>query len=49
MSGCKVIKCSCKHDFQDKQYGQGMRVFNFTQKKTEAKCTVCGTKIKASE
>jgi hypothetical protein len=49
MSGCTVKRCSCKHEYQDSKYGQNMRVHNFNQKKTEARCTVCGTKIKASE
>lgn len=45
MSGLVVKKCNCKHDFQDKEYGQGQRVHNLSQK-GESKCTVCGTKSK---
>ena len=44
-----VKKCSCKEGqaakFQDKEYGQGMRVMNEDLKKTAA-CTVCGSKHK---
>lgn len=39
-----ISKCKCKHQYQDKQYGEGMRVFNQGQK--EAKCTACGTSKK---
>ena len=44
----KILKCKCKHDFQDKQYGEGMRVHNQCTKKPTAakpgvKCTVCGS------
>lgn len=37
----KVIKCTCKHDFQDRRYGAGMRVMNELPKKGWS-CTVCG-------
>lgn len=40
-----IVKCECKNDFQDKRYGNQMRVANKTQKgdgtKTDARCTVC--------
>ena len=40
----KVVKCTCKHEFQDKKYGKGMRLanqgaVNFGDK---FRCTVCG-------
>jgi len=40
----KIVKCSCEHEFQDKKYGKGMRVFNETAKTnpTVWRCTVCG-------
>jgi hypothetical protein len=43
MSDTKIVKCSCKHEYQDKQYGAGNRVANKTAA-TPAKyiCTVCG-------
>lgn len=45
----EVKKCSCSGSlaakFQDKEYGQGMRVMNQTLKK-EYNCTVCGAKHK---
>jgi hypothetical protein len=40
----KVLKCNCKHDFQDKNYGPGNRVHNETGKtgRPSWRCTVCG-------
>ena len=52
MSGLVVKKCGCKgnpshgSDYQDKKYGDGMRVMNLDQKKTEASCTICGKTVK---
>lgn len=47
-----IMPCTCKHDWQDKTHGPGMRVFNELSKDSgsiTAKCTVCGTeKSKAS-
>lgn len=39
-----IKRCSCTHDFQDKIYGQGMRVHNTTvaTKNGKYRCTVCG-------
>jgi len=37
----KVIKCSCKHEYQDKKYGKGNRMANACDK--GHRCTVCGT------
>lgn len=36
-----VLKCTCKHDFQDQEYGKGMRLHNISEVKKEAYCTVC--------
>lgn len=36
-----IMKCSCKHEFQDKEYGNGMRLHNVSPSKKEAYCTVC--------
>jgi len=40
-----VIKCTCKHEVQDKMYGPGMRVHNFAKavlnKQGGYRCTVC--------
>lgn len=44
MAETKVSKCSCKSEFQDKEYGKQMRVFNMKESKKEGTCTVCGTK-----
>lgn len=42
----KVQGCSCKSEYQDKVYGQGMRLMNLTagsdESKRKARCTVCG-------
>lgn len=35
----KIVKCSCSHKFQDKEYGYGNRVANTSAK--GATCTVC--------
>lgn len=44
-----IKKCNCKGtpaaDFQDKEYGNGMRVMNEDAKK-QYNCTVCGVKHK---
>lgn len=53
MAGTVIKKCGCKgnpshaSDYQDKQYGEGMRVCSYDQKKTSATCSVCGKTIKA--
>jgi len=35
-----ILKCTCSHEFQDQQYGEGMRVHN-VDKNGRAFCTVC--------
>ena len=45
MNKTKVIRCNCKHEFQDKTYGEGMRVHILKQKDAQQgnwACTVCG-------
>lgn len=44
--GVVIKPCTCKHEFQDKRYGQGQRVFNLciNPKDGNARCTVCGKK-----
>ena len=40
----KVIECTCKHEFQDRAYGKGMRIHNFAPKAGGQgmwRCTVC--------
>lgn len=44
-----VSNCKCKHDYQDKRYGQGNRLFNIADKQKIGNspaltCTVCGDK-----
>lgn len=41
--GTKIVSCDCKHEYQDKRYGQGKRVANVVSAK-ESRCTVCGKK-----
>lgn len=36
------VKCSCKHPFQDKRYGEGIRIANKATKSGHLCCTVCG-------
>lgn len=42
-----VQKCSCKNEFQDKLYGNGMRVHNYKAKQQnkvqEVCCSVCSS------
>jgi hypothetical protein len=38
----EIKKCTCKHEFQDKKYGKGKRVFNYCKKTDKYRCTVCG-------
>lgn len=48
MSGSVIKKCNCNPspsfaaEYQNSKYGDGMRVCNVDQKKTEATCTACG-------
>lgn len=35
-----IVKCACRHQFQDEVYGAGMRVHNPCNK--GSRCTVCG-------
>ena len=37
----KILKCDCKHEFQDKQYGKGNRVHNESTKDKLWRCTIC--------
>jgi hypothetical protein len=55
MSGAIIKKCDCAQsinkisfsaDYQNKRYGQFMRVMNVDQKGSTAVCTVCGKAIK---
>jgi hypothetical protein len=40
-----IVKCTCKHAFQDERYGPGNRVMNPCRpaggKDTAVRCTVC--------
>lgn len=40
----KIIKCSCKHEYQDQKYGENLRVHIVLDKsgKISYRCTVCG-------
>jgi len=37
-----IVKCTCKHSYQDSLYGIGNRVAN-SMRTGQSKCTVCGT------
>lgn len=37
-----IMKCNCKHDYQDKKHGYGNRVHNETGS-GQGRCTVCKT------
>lgn len=48
----KNLKCKCKHKFQDKEYGEGIRAHNVAgpKEKRKYRCTVCGNeKLGAAE
>jgi hypothetical protein len=36
-----IKTCDCKHEFQDKKYGEGKRVHNLVNKDGTWRCTVC--------
>ena len=41
-----ILRCNCRHKFQDREYGNGLRVHNPCKGKDGAlghwRCTVCG-------
>jgi len=43
--GIALVKCGCKHEYQDAKYGHGIRVANTTAKQDKdiatVRCTVC--------
>jgi hypothetical protein len=42
MVGVMILKCTCKHPFQDAKYGEGMRLHTASKKDGEPpRCTVC--------
>lgn len=43
MSATKVLRCTCKHEFQDERYGRGKRLHNKLADKAtyDWRCTVC--------
>ena len=36
----RIMACSCRHEYQDRRYGQGQRVHN-PRKEGKYACTVC--------
>lgn len=36
-----IANCTCQHEYQDRKYGKGKRVFNETND-GGGRCTVCG-------
>lgn len=38
---CQILRCSCKHEWQDSKYGRGFRVHNPKFKEKQFVCTVC--------
>lgn len=41
MSGTKILKCYCQHEYQDEKYGKNNRVHTVGEKFN--KCTVCNS------
>jgi hypothetical protein len=37
-----IMQCKCDNDFQDERYGDRQRVFVYTLKSDNYRCTVCG-------
>ena len=37
----KIMACDCEHEFQDKTYGKGRRVYNHAPSVSGYRCTVC--------
>lgn len=37
----KILQCTCKHEFQDKEYGKQNRVHNWAVRREAYRCTVC--------
>lgn len=51
MAECKVSKCKCVSEQQDKLYGKYMRVWNPMGKSNQSegfRCTVCDAEIKSN-
>jgi len=48
-SGTVILRCTCRHPFQDSRYGKGMRVHNLmgagkaSSTRRQCRCTGCGT------
>ena len=39
--GTRLFSCSCTSDYQDKKYGNGIRLHNAALKSQKYRCTVC--------
>lgn len=50
--GVRILQCKCEHPYQDKRYGEGMRVFNYApakgQKPNRYRCSICGQEREAT-
>lgn len=53
MPDTKILKCSCESEFQDKLYGNHMRVHNHApskgSNKTRYRCATCKLEINTKE
>jgi hypothetical protein len=51
MTKTQIMKCTCKHKYQDSQYSSGKRVHNYGLKAHQGypgwRCTVCSDTKKA--
>jgi len=41
MASTRVLRCKCKHEFQDERYGRGLRLHNAKVDGKKYVCTVC--------
>ena len=37
-----IARCHCLHEYQDRKYGRGLRVFNPYKDGAGLRCTACG-------
>jgi hypothetical protein len=48
-----ILRCDCKHEFQDKEYGPGRRLHNLMGHKEgqsrKYRCAVCGKEREAGK
>lgn len=41
MASPRILRCTCKHEWQDEKYGKGLRLHNAKKEDKKYVCTVC--------